>query len=336
MPEAGSAAPSPGRGTAVAAAASGETGSDRSAVTASDGGQGRQAAAIQPRAGAPDHPAAVEGAAPAAPPEDPAAPAAPLAGGRPAEERGATGPLAPPPQDDATMASALPAVARRAGAGATMPAGGVPPVPVAGGAPESASPPLAAAAGSGAAASGFAGAGEASGTSPFGSAVPEQRPAPPARQVAPAVIALGLKAGGAEGSGAARIELLLEPAELGRVQVHVEPGGGAGETITVRIFAERPETLALLQRDARELDRALTQAGLGGADGRGPGGGCTLSFALGDGTRQGFGANGGEREGTPSGARRDLAPAAVRVGASATAGPPSRAGATLALLDIAV
>jgi hypothetical protein len=153
--------------------------------------------------------------------------------------------------------------------------------------------------------------------------------------VAPAVVALGLKAGGAEGSGAGRIELLLEPAELGRVEIRVEPRGGPGETTAVRILAERPETLALLQRDARELDRALTQAGLGGADGRGAGGGCTLSFALGDGTRQGFGAH-GEREGAPSGTRRDLAAAGARAGASAAAAPPSRAGASLALLDIAV
>jgi hypothetical protein len=42
--------------------------------------------------------------------------------------------------------------------------------------------------------------------------------------------------------------------------VSIGQGKEAGQ---VRIVAERPETLALLQRDHRELDRALNQSGLG-------------------------------------------------------------------------
>jgi hypothetical protein len=146
------------------------------------------------------------------------------------------------------------------------------------------------------------------------------------------VVALSRKAGDGRGAGPGPIELLLEPAELGRVEIRLEPGAGPGETTAVRILAERPETLALLRRDARELDRALAQAGLG-AD-SGTGGGCTLSFALGGGARQGGGAEAGEGRGGASGARR-LAVAGSVAGPAAT-GAPVRAGPLRALLDIAV
>ncbi|MGG5808889.1 flagellar hook-length control protein FliK [Falsiroseomonas sp. CW058] len=86
----------------------------------------------------------------------------------------------------------------------------------------------------------------------------------PARQVAPFVVALAL-------GPDARVTLTLEPAELGQVEVAIERGA-AGEA-QVRVTAERPETLALLQRDGRELERALHAAGLGER-------GTQLSFGL--------------------------------------------------------
>ncbi|MEY3729361.1 MAG: hypothetical protein RLZZ57_117, partial [Pseudomonadota bacterium] len=56
------------------------------------------------------------------------------------------------------------------------------------------------------------------------------------------------------------LTIALDPGELGRVEVSIGQGKEAGQ---LRIVAERPDTLALLQRDQRELDRALNQAGLG-------------------------------------------------------------------------
>ncbi|HEV7267171.1 MAG TPA: flagellar hook-length control protein FliK [Falsiroseomonas sp.] len=100
----------------------------------------------------------------------------------------------------------------------------------------------------------------------------------PARQVASFAVALAL---GPDAS----INLTLEPGELGRVEVAIERKG-AEALISLR--AERPETLALLQRDRAELERALADAGFGGGEGRG----TTLSFSLG-----GDGAQGRERRG---------------------------------------
>ncbi|NKC33731.1 hypothetical protein HEQ75_22905 [Roseomonas sp. BU-1] len=85
----------------------------------------------------------------------------------------------------------------------------------------------------------------------------------PARQLAPFAVALAL---GADSS----LTLTLDPVELGRVEVAIERQGAES---AIRVTAERPETLALLQRDARELERALADAGLGQ---RGP----SLSFGL--------------------------------------------------------
>ncbi len=55
--------------------------------------------------------------------------------------------------------------------------------------------------------------------------------------------------------------MALEPEELGRVEIRIERGKDT-EAVTVHVLAERPETLALLQRDARALDRALHAAGI--------------------------------------------------------------------------
>ena len=54
-------------------------------------------------------------------------------------------------------------------------------------------------------------------------------------------------------------QLALDPVELGRVEIRVQR---EGESHSVRVTAERPETLALLLRDRQELDRSLSDAGL--------------------------------------------------------------------------
>ncbi len=74
-------------------------------------------------------------------------------------------------------------------------------------------------------------------------------------QVAPALISL---AGGPPGTQ--RLTLLLDPAELGQVQIRIERTGDAPPAVS--ITAERPETLALLQRDQHQLHHALDQAGI--------------------------------------------------------------------------
>lgn len=60
--------------------------------------------------------------------------------------------------------------------------------------------------------------------------------------------------------GIDRMTISLDPAELGRVQVRLEVGHD-GRAIAM-VAAERPETLDLLQKDARSLERALQEAGL--------------------------------------------------------------------------
>ncbi|WP_343895966.1 flagellar hook-length control protein FliK, partial [Craurococcus roseus] len=113
-------------------------------------------------------------------------------------------------------------------------------------------------------------------------------PSPPVRQVASIAIALALGTGGAP-----RLTVALEPEELGRVEIRVERGAADGEASRVRVVAERPETLALLQRDARQLDRALQGAGIALAEG-----GMQFSLA---GREQGAAGGGGaeDRGGPP-------------------------------------
>jgi flagellar hook-length control protein FliK len=153
--------------------------------------------------------------------------------------------------------------------------------------------------------------------------LPPAPPPPPARQVAPIAIALALGTGGAP-----RLTVALEPEELGRVEIRVERGA-EGENATVRIVAERPETLALLQRDARQLDRALQAAGIPLSEG-----GMQFSLAgreqrtAGEGGAKNSGGGGG---GTASRERPGSADAALLDPAR----PPNRAG-RLTLLDIAI
>ena len=144
---------------------------------------------------------------------------------------------------------------------------------------------------------------------------PAAPPTTPARQVAPVLVSVAIA------GGTARLSLTLEPAELGRVEISIER---QGDTAEVRVQAERPETLALLQRDQRELDRTLTQAGIG-ADGR------SLSFSLAEG-----GAGGRDAEGRGRMARGVPEPGSTGGtgdGHSAIAAPPRR---PLSLLDLAV
>ncbi len=61
-------------------------------------------------------------------------------------------------------------------------------------------------------------------------------------------------------AGNNQFQIRLDPAELGRIDVrlHMDDAGN----VNARLLVERPETLAMLQRDAQSLERALAQAGL--------------------------------------------------------------------------
>ncbi|MCF4099765.1 flagellar hook-length control protein FliK [Maritalea mediterranea] len=60
-------------------------------------------------------------------------------------------------------------------------------------------------------------------------------------------------------NGAQRFEIRLDPPEMGKIDVQLEMDG---KNVTARLTVERAETLDLLQRDQRALERALQQAGL--------------------------------------------------------------------------
>lgn len=60
--------------------------------------------------------------------------------------------------------------------------------------------------------------------------------------------------------GTNKLSVRLDPAELGRVEVRLEVGHDG--RVQALVSAERQETLDMLQRDARDLARALKDAGL--------------------------------------------------------------------------
>lgn len=64
-------------------------------------------------------------------------------------------------------------------------------------------------------------------------------------------------------NGTSRFEIKLNPAELGRIDVRMEVDTSGN--VVARLAVERSETLDLLQRDQRALERALADAGLDSA-----------------------------------------------------------------------
>ena len=85
-----------------------------------------------------------------------------------------------------------------------------------------------------------------------------------------------------QSDGARVFDIRMDPPELGRVEVRLEVGADRG--VRAHLMAERPDTLAELQRYARDLERALEAAGLeleqGGLDfSLRPEGGSEFDFA---------------------------------------------------------
>jgi flagellar hook-length control protein FliK len=89
---------------------------------------------------------------------------------------------------------------------------------------------------------------------------PGQRPDVPSHPASPPIRDIVLNIVQHADNGVNRFQLRLDPPELGRVEVRMEIS--AEGKLTAVIAVERPETLDLLQRDARALERSLEEAGL--------------------------------------------------------------------------
>ncbi|MEM7619162.1 MAG: flagellar hook-length control protein FliK [Pseudomonadota bacterium] len=74
-------------------------------------------------------------------------------------------------------------------------------------------------------------------------------------------------------NGARRFDIRLDPPELGRIDVRLDMNRDG--SVNTHIIVERSETLDLMQRDARQLERALNNSGLDVKDGE-------LTFSLKD------------------------------------------------------
>jgi len=126
-------------------------------------------------------------------------------------------------------------------------------------------------------------------------------------------------------AGQEQINIKLHPAELGRIEVKLESNHDG--TLRAVISAERHETLDLLQRDARGLERALQDAGVKTDSG-------SLNFNL-RGQNQGQ----GQQAGGDSAAGRgsfDSAARNVEAGDPAQPVPPQAASHHDGALDIRV
>jgi flagellar hook-length control protein FliK len=132
----------------------------------------------------------------------------------------------------------------------------------------------------------------AAGTNAAHAATAAQAAAPaqtdPAIPMGQVPMAIGLRSM----NGSSEFQIRLDPVELGRIDVKLEIDKARG-TVTTHLVVDRPETLAMLQRDAGQLQQALSQAGLDPSAG-----GLNLSLR-GDGGAQG--GNGGQQGDAPRG-----------------------------------
>lgn len=117
----------------------------------------------------------------------------------------------------------------------------------------------------------------------------------PVRQLAEAIVT---------GSGG-KLEVQLEPEELGRVRFHMQI---SEHGVALQVSADRPDTLDLLRRNADQLARLLTEAGYQGS---------TLSFS-------------GQRRGGASQGRSGRPDHHVPDGAAAQGAPQAKAPARVA------
>lgn len=113
-------------------------------------------------------------------------------------------------------------------------------------------------------------------------------------------VAIAIQKG--QSGGQEQISLRLHPAELGRVEVHLELSDDG--VLRASILAEKADTLHLLQRDSAALERALHSAGVKTDSG-------SLAFDLKNGGRDGEWAQEGARQTAgeaPLGERGEVSP----------------------------
>jgi flagellar hook-length control protein FliK len=128
-----------------------------------------------------------------------------------------------------------------------------------------------------------------------GPPVPESRPTP--------MHGVPMEIGFRSLEGQKRFDIRLDPGELGRVEVRLDIGDEG--TVKATLTVDRPETLQLMQRESRALERALEQAGFRPSDG-------SIDLRLSD--RAPDRGQGGERDGAPPRqARGDDAPDAEAI-----------------------
>lgn len=131
-----------------------------------------------------------------------------------------------------------------------------------------------------------------SGTSRSAAPTPDNAETRHARPAAhPATGQVAVSVARAVEDGVERISIKLQPPELGRIDVRLDLGTDG--RVQAMILADRPATLEILQRDMRELERALAGVGLDASAGG-------LSFGL----RQNGNGQGGAQAGHPGHDRR--------------------------------
>ncbi|MGB3810661.1 MAG: flagellar hook-length control protein FliK [Parvibaculum sp.] len=117
--------------------------------------------------------------------------------------------------------------------------------------------------------------------------------------------------------GVNRFDIRLDPAEMGRIDVRMEVKKDGN--VAAHLIVDRPETLDLLQRDARALQQALNDAGL-------QANGDSLEFSLRDqnagGNAQGFGSDtaGTSSTGDTAAAEETIKTSVYNINLSATGG----------------
>ncbi len=113
---------------------------------------------------------------------------------------------------------------------------------------------------------------QADAAAPRPAPVPAQNPAPQVQAAVP-IEGLAIQIARVAKSGERKFEIRLDPPELGKVSIRLDVSREG--VVTTHLTVERAETMDLLQRDARALERALGQAGLDQKSGG-------ISFSLSD------------------------------------------------------
>ena len=111
----------------------------------------------------------------------------------------------------------------------------------------------------------------------------------PSAAIHPAVEMVSVQLTKAAGDKLDQLSIQLHPADLGNIQVKLHFGEGG--SVHAAIIADKPETLALMQRDAHGLTSALNDAGLK-TDG------SSLSFDLRGGQNGQMGGQNGQGSGS--------------------------------------